>query len=50
METKIYYGQHKVKILATDNDSRASIWIYYVANPDRDAFVAASELRTEAAA
>lgn len=50
METKIYHAGQEVKILAADTDPRASVWVYYVANPDHDAFVLPSELTSEVAA
>lgn len=41
---KVTYQGREVRILAADPDPRARVWICFVDNPDRDAFVLASEL------
>ena len=50
MATKIYYAEQEVKILSADTDPRCAVWIYYVSNPDHDAFVLPSELTSKVAA
>lgn len=38
------YNGQPVVILARDSDPRASVWVRFVSDPDRSAFVAPSEL------
>lgn len=47
--TQCLYKGRKVEVLGVDSDERAPVWVYFLDNPDQDAFPLRSELTLESA-